>query len=305
MSSHQHVQQSSQESNHSTDHPYILDAEDLPTPDTPRAARALDSASETEKESSRKKKDKKKHKGKDKGKDKGDKDRHKDKPHPKDPSPDDMLSTATRPGRRQSSKTKSKTDDWSDVTNPEERRRIQNRIAQRKFREKAREQKERAERELRNQEHAASSYQVPGPYDLGVDDELSGVPWGGPSLRFVVAKGHESISNSGSRRASDYLPDDTAAVAAAAAAVASVTASGYLGVPAAGDPSALGGSVSAATAAAAAAVWADPTDYGMYTFGSSVDGSQAGSSRSSSDFAHTHGLGEDTSYFEDSPYYYD
>lgn len=34
-----------------------------------------------------------------------------------------------------SSKHHSKSDDWSDVTEPEERRRIQNRIAQRKFRE--------------------------------------------------------------------------------------------------------------------------------------------------------------------------
>lgn len=33
-----------------------------------------------------------------------------------------------------SSKHRSKSDDWSDVTEPEERRRIQNRIAQRKFR---------------------------------------------------------------------------------------------------------------------------------------------------------------------------
>lgn len=33
-----------------------------------------------------------------------------------------------------SSKAKSKCDDWSEVTEPEERRRIQNRIAQRKFR---------------------------------------------------------------------------------------------------------------------------------------------------------------------------
>ena len=36
--------------------------------------------------------------------------------------------------KRHSSKSKPMSDDWSDVTEPEERRRIQNRIAQRKFR---------------------------------------------------------------------------------------------------------------------------------------------------------------------------
>lgn len=36
--------------------------------------------------------------------------------------------------RHSSSKSKAKSDDWTEVTEPEERRRIQNRIAQRKFR---------------------------------------------------------------------------------------------------------------------------------------------------------------------------
>ncbi|KAK2602152.1 hypothetical protein N8I77_008708 [Diaporthe amygdali] len=104
-----------------------------------------------------------------------------------------------------SSKHQSKGDDWSEVTEPEERRRIQNRIAQRKFREKAREQKEREERESRNEQLAGSSYQVPVPSDFAsaggeYDDYLSGVPWGGVSIQHMVAMGHESESRRGSRR---------------------------------------------------------------------------------------------------------
>ncbi len=78
--------------------------------------------------------------------------------------------------------------------------------------EKAREQKDRAQRDAQNQEHAGSSYHVPAPEEVAVDEELSGLPWGGPNLRYVVAKGHESHESSsqqGSRKASDYVPEDT------------------------------------------------------------------------------------------------
>lgn len=116
-------------------------------------------------------------------------------------------SSSKKHGSSSSSKHQSKGDDWSEVTEPEERRRIQNRIAQRKFREKAREQKEREERESRNEQLAGSSYQVPVPEDFmspegggEYGDYLSGVPWGGVSIQHMVAMGHESESRRGSRR---------------------------------------------------------------------------------------------------------
>ncbi|SPO00718.1 uncharacterized protein DNG_03466 [Cephalotrichum gorgonifer] len=106
------------------------------------------------------------------------------------------------------SKSKSqKSDDWAEVSEPEERRRIQNRIAQRKFREKTRETKERAERDARNQQHAASCYQVPSPSDIASEHEVSGLPWGTFSMRHVVSRGHEAASRRSSGRG-DYIRED-------------------------------------------------------------------------------------------------
>ncbi|KAK8067159.1 basic-leucine zipper (bZIP) transcription factor [Apiospora hydei] len=112
-------------------------------------------------------------------------------------------------GKKQSSSSKSKTqtaDDWTEVTEPVVRRRIQNRNAQRKFpvfRRKNQRAKEKTERDALNREHAGGSYQIHDSTDLTDDEEVSGLPWGGISMRHVVARGHESES-----RRSGSGPDD-------------------------------------------------------------------------------------------------
>ncbi|PHH87997.1 hypothetical protein CDD83_8135 [Cordyceps sp. RAO-2017] len=109
---------------------------------------------------------------------------------------------------KKSSRAGSKDVDWADVTDPEERRRIQNRIAQRKFREKTRENREKAERESRNQEHAGNSYRIPVGADITTSDqELSGLPWGSMSLGLVVSRGHEAESLRSSGRGT-YVGDE-------------------------------------------------------------------------------------------------
>ncbi|KAK4240466.1 hypothetical protein C8A03DRAFT_13205 [Achaetomium macrosporum] len=106
-------------------------------------------------------------------------------------------SSSSRKDKSSSSSKVKKTDNWAEVTEPDERRRIQNRIAQRKFREKAREQKDRAQREAQNQQFAGSAYHIPDPDDFSLLDDsgdLSGLPWGGISMRHVVTRGHASAS---------------------------------------------------------------------------------------------------------------
>ncbi|KAK3501686.1 hypothetical protein B0T13DRAFT_207631 [Neurospora crassa] len=116
-------------------------------------------------------------------------------------------------------------DDWHQIHEPEQRRRIQNRIAQRKFRAKARSLKDQAARDAQNRRYAGCAYTCPevgnlpveydtreveegegydfegegggggkngqeGRIPLGGERVLSGLPWGGLSMRFVVGRGH-------------------------------------------------------------------------------------------------------------------
>lgn len=74
-------------------------------------------------------------------------------------------------------------------------------IADNEIGSKAREQREKAEREARDQEHAGNSYRIPYSDDISAETEPSGLPWGGMNLSLFVARGHEAESRKASRRA--------------------------------------------------------------------------------------------------------
>lgn len=76
--------------------------------------------------------------------------------------------------------------------------------------EKAKENKEKAERETQNQEHAGNSYRIPTMEDFvsNNDTELSGLPWGSVNLGHVMSRGYEMEGRRSSGRGT-FVEEDT------------------------------------------------------------------------------------------------
>lgn len=58
------------------------------------------------------------------------------------------------------------------------------------------EQKEETNRDAENKRRAGSSYATPEPEDIDTSETLSGLPWGGISMKHIVETGKTKEQNS-------------------------------------------------------------------------------------------------------------
>ncbi|MCJ1253101.1 hypothetical protein MMC24_000908 [Lignoscripta atroalba] len=80
-------------------------------------------------------------------------------------------------------------EDWKGITDQTERRKAQNRVAQRKFREKTKREREDEACIAANQNVAGSAYAAPDARDLAANANPAGLPWGSVSIKHVVEAG--------------------------------------------------------------------------------------------------------------------
>ncbi|KAF2133978.1 hypothetical protein P153DRAFT_353194 [Dothidotthia symphoricarpi CBS 119687] len=124
---------------------------------------------------------------------------------------DEQQTQSTRSGLSVESREapRMRSDEWSHVRDANERRKIQNRLSQRRFRDKLKDQKQETEREVENQQRAGSSYATPDPDDIDPDQDLSGLPWGGISMKHIVKTGRTKEQYSHQKSQGNYMHAST------------------------------------------------------------------------------------------------
>ncbi|KAI9761639.1 MAG: hypothetical protein M4579_000873 [Chaenotheca gracillima] len=72
---------------------------------------------------------------------------------------------------------------WKNLDDPKERRKVQNRNAQRKYRQDKKTKAEDNARDTENRQQAENAYRGANPNDS------TGPPWGGPSMGYIISGG--------------------------------------------------------------------------------------------------------------------